>query len=302
MPGNNLGSKQVADSKANKITDFLASMQSRVARTESRAALKKASGNKSSGNRLNRKQRKAAEKSAKQLARRDAGIANGTVDPNGEEEVFSGSASLSFERKRRRTDHFSFSESEHYRDCSTTSSSSSSSSSSSGHHGKKKCGDKKKKKKEHHKKQGYRLRHCRVHAEESRTRKNELSLSASASIDLGEIDASGSLSASAEFERRQSTVLRVCEDELSRRRKGGCKDQRYYAPDFDPYVRVDYRKKIYYNDEAERKFDASLSASLSIDIEEDPTTTVTVAATTTSSPPAEAPSRRPSKPTGAVKP
>jgi hypothetical protein len=268
MPNTQIGSKQIADSKSNKISEFLSSMQSRVGRAESRAAIAKANGNATTAksNNLSRRQKKAAQKAARKTARKEIVAA----DP-GAEEVFSGSASVSFEASHRCTDHFSFSESEHYRDCSTTSSSSSRSKSKKG------C------KKEKKKKVGYRLRHVRVHAEESRAHKNEFSGSASASIDLGEVDASGSLSASAEFKRKRSTVLRCCEDELSRRRKhphrhnyqGGC---------YDPYVRVDYRKKVYFNDDAERRFSLSLSGSLSIEEEPVVTTCATAVAKVTTAP------------------
>lgn len=261
-PNAPIGSQQIADSKSSKIADFLSSMQNRVGRAENRAALAKTNGtskNKSAGNKFSRRQKKAAKKSAKTDARKDI-VAR---DPEAEE-VFSGSASISFEASRRCTDHFSFSESEHYRDCSTTSSSSSGRSKKSG------C------KKDKKKKVGYRLRHVRVHAEESRARKNEFSASASASIDLGEADASGSLSASAEFKRQRTTVLRCCEDELSRRRKH-CRRRSYNGGSYDPYCRVDYRKKIYYNDDAERRYSVSLSGSLSIEEEPVVTTTTEVA-------------------------
>jgi hypothetical protein len=249
MPNTQIGSKQIADSKSNKISEFLSSMQSRVGRAESRAAIAKANGNATTAksNNLSRRQKKAAQKAARKTARKEIVAA----DP-GAEEVFSGSASVSFEASHRCTDHF---------------------------RSKSKKGCKKEKKK----KVGYRLRHVRVHAEESRAHKNEFSGSASASIDLGEVDASGSLSASAEFKRKRSTVLRCCEDELSRRRKhphrhnyqGGC---------YDPYVRVDYRKKVYFNDDAERRFSLSLSGSLSIEEEPVVTTCATAVAKVTTAP------------------
>jgi hypothetical protein len=209
---------------------------------------------------------KAAKKDARARVRQE--------DP-GAEEVLSASASISIERVRRHTDHFSFSESEHYRDCSTTSSSSSSRSSKHG----KKCKKDSKKKKE-----GYRLRHTRVHIEESRSRRNEFSVSASGSIDLGEVDVSASLSASEERSRRRSTVLRCCEDELSRRRKDCNYGQQQPYGTYDPYARVDYRKKIYYNDDAERRFSGSLSASLSVDVEEPVVTITTSVAAPTARP------------------
>lgn len=259
---NAVGAKQVGDSKSGRIGEFIASMQNRVGQVQSRAQVAKAGQQPKksapSGNKLSRKQRKAVQKAAKKDARNRVR----QEDPEAEE-VLSASGSLSIERVRRHTDHFSFSESEHYRDCSTTSSSSSS-------HGKKCKKDKKKKK------EGYRLRHTRVHIEESRSRRNEFSASASGSIDLGEFDVSASLSASEERSRRRCTVLKCCEDELSRRRKDcnyGQQQQQPYGC-YDPYARVDYRKKVFYHDDAERRFSGSLSASISVDVEEPVTVTV----------------------------
>ncbi len=247
-----VSSKQVAESNMGRLTDFLKSMQGQVSKAEAKAAVAKANQGASKpakANPLSRKERKALKKVAKSNAKK-AVIAQRGGDPD--EDLLSVSASVSFERKRAQTDHFSFSESEHYRDCSTTSSSSSSS-------GRRHC-----KKDAHKKKKGYRLRHCRVHSESQRYREKSGSLSISASIDddlLG-ADASGSLSASAERKARRRTVLRVCEDELARKRKHS---RRTYGESCDPYVRVDYRKKVFFNDDAKREFSASASLSLSIE-------------------------------------
>lgn len=239
-----VGSRQIADSKAARINSFLGKIQGKVSRAETAVQARKAAP--PAPKKLSRAERKAAKAKAKADARQ-AIARHGAAEE--EEDLLSLSASVSIEAQRRRNSHFSFSESEHYRDCSTTSSSS-----SSGH--KHKCTDKTKKKK---KKTGYRLRHVRVHAEQSRTRELSASASLSASVeDLFAIDGSGSLSASAEFLRRRRTVLKCCEDELARKRahpSRGC----------EAFARVDYRKKIYFDDDAVRR--ASLSASLSLSID-----------------------------------
>jgi len=236
------GSKQIAESKAARVNNFLGRIQERVNKAEASVQARKGAPPKAK--KLSKAERKAAKARGKADARKRAQQIGGEG-----EDLLSLSASASVERIAHRNSHFSFSESEHYRDCSTTSSSSNERGG--------KCNGKKPRKK----KTGYRLRHVRVHAEQSRARKLSASASISASVeDLFNIDGSGSLSASAEFSRRRRTVLKCCEDELARKRK------RCGRRGSDPYARVDYRKKVFFDDDAARK--ASISASLSVSIEQ----------------------------------
>lgn len=242
-----VGSKQIAESKAARVNNFLGLIQDRVNKAEASVQARKGAAPKAK--KLSRAERKAAKARGKADARKRAQQQQQQVGGGEGDDLLSLSASASVERVARRNSHFSFSESEHYRDCSTTSSS------SNGRGGK--CSGKKPQKK----KTGYRLRHVRVHAEQSRAREFSASASISASVeDLFDIDGSGSLSASAEFSRRRRTVLKCCEDELARKRK------RCGRRGSDPYARVDYRKKIFFDDDKVRK--ASISASLSLSIEE----------------------------------
>lgn len=65
-------------------------------------------------------------------------------------------------------------------------------------------------------------------------------------------------------------MFKVCEDELARKKRG-CGRRRGSS---DSFARVDYRKRVYYDDDAEREI--SISASLSLSIEEPPVVTSTV--------------------------
>lgn len=223
------------------------------------------------------KQEKATKKAARRQARNDARkqIVAAQAERGGDDDILSLSASFEASRRRRSVSHFSLSESEHYKDCSQPESSSTSSSSNENgtsshrnhrkHHKKSCCGDKPK--------YTYRLRHCRIRAENISKANRSRSGSLSAEVELGPLDVSASASGSFERSRRSVTVLRICEDELARK-NAACATRRRRrsssssSSSDSSFERVDYRKKIFYHSDSERSFSASISASLSIS--EDP--------------------------------
>lgn len=244
----------MGEGKAGRMQQFIERMQGQVVAAEAKANQVRATGG--SERKASRLARAVARKAGRKAAKKDVTALQTHTDPR-VEEVFSLSASASAEFRQRENSHFSFSESEHYRDCTT----------SSGSHCDRK-GDCK-----HKGKKGYRLRHCRLHCEESCARGLSISASASASLDVHDIEASASASLSFSKDKRHRTVFRVCEDELARKKKHCNK-----RCGEDEYVRVDYRKKVVYDDTDERELSVSGSLSISIDAEVD--CPVTVVATT----------------------
>lgn len=242
--GASFNAKVMGEGKAGRMQQFIERMQGQVVAAEAKANQVRATGG--SERKASRLARAVARKAGRKAAKKDvAAIQKQTTDPAAEE-VFSLSASASAEFRQRENSHFSFSESEHYRDCTT----------SSGSHCDHKDGCK------HKAKKGYRLRHCRLHCEESHARGFSISASASASLDIDDIEASASASLSFSKDKRHRTVFRVCEDELARKKKHCNK-----RCGEDEYVRVDYRKKVVYDDNEERELSVSGSLSLSIDAE-----------------------------------
>lgn len=176
------------------------------------------------------------------------------------EEIFSESSSFEGSWRRRSISHFSLSESEHYKDCSDMSSSSTTDDNGV-----------------HHRRPryGYRLRHCRINAQQQRFRTGRESFSGSFSEDEGEVELSGSFSEEHHRRRTGRTVLRICEDELARRDNRHCRRDRSRhrrrrsssSSSSSDFSRVDYRKKVFYHSDSERSASVSESFSFSVEAE-----------------------------------
>jgi hypothetical protein len=273
-----MATKEIAAAQDRKIQAFIERVRNDANQlsTVPKAKPSAKSKDKAAAKLAERKAKRDAKKAAIRAAKKGKKSAAGTmVAPAGSagkqeagavqtlqaegEEIFSVSTSFEGSWGSRSIHHFSLSESEHYKDCSEMTSSSTTDDNGV-----------------HHRRPryGYRLRHCRINAQQERFSSGHSSVSESQSEHDPGVELSSSFSLDVRRRRTSRRVLRICEDELARRDNRRCRRDRgrrrrssSSSSSSSDFSRVDYRKKVFYHSDSEHS--ASVSESFSFSVEGD---------------------------------